>query len=100
MFSILVIIVLIVYGLVQLLTLVQHGNSIITANVIDSGLTEEYIFDLDIDKSLQVAFGLTYYDGNLEMLQFDDVATLVPRLKTWTKDGSVNFRDLSYRTCT
>ena len=62
-------------------------------------MTDEYIFDLDVDKSLQVAFGLTYYDENLEMLQFDDVAKIVPRLKTWTKNGPVNFTDLSYREC-
>ena len=47
-----------------------------------------------------MAFGLTYYDGNPEMLQFDDVGRLVPRLKTWSKDGPVIFYDLSYRPCT
>ena len=88
------------YGLVQLLTLLQYNNSIITVNIIDSALTEEYRFDLDVNNSLQVAFGITYYDGNPEMLDFDDVGRLVPRLKTWTKDGPVVFRDLRYRPCT
>lgn len=99
-FTVILTVILIVYGLVQLLTLLQYSNSIITVNIIDSALTEEYDFDLDIDKSFQLAFGLTYYDGNLEMLEFDDVAKLVPRLKTWSKDGPVVFHDLSYRPCT
>ena len=46
------------------MTLVQFSNSIITVNEIDSFYNEEYSFDLDIDKSLQIAFGITYYDGN------------------------------------
>ena len=84
----------------QLFTLLQYNNSIITVNIIDSALTEDYSFDLDVDKSFQVAFGLTYYDGNTEMLDFDDVGRLVPRIKTWSKDGPVEFKSLRYRPCT
>ena len=48
-FSALLIVTLIIYALVQMLTLMQYSNSIITVNVIDSALTEEYSFDLDYE---------------------------------------------------
>ena len=42
-------------------------------NEIDSFYNEEYSFDLDIDGSLQIAFGITYYDSNEERLDFGDI---------------------------
>ena len=63
-------------------------------------MTDEYVFDLDVDNSFQMAFGITYYDGNVEMLKFDDVGKIIPRMKTWSKEGPVVFKDLSYRPCT
>ena len=66
-----------------MLTLLQYNNSIITVNEIDSFYTREYSFDLDIDKNLQVAFGISYYDDNSERLDFDDIGQIVPRIKSW-----------------
>ena len=83
-----------------MMTLVQFSNSIITVNEIDSFYNEEYSFDLDIDKSLQIAFGITYYDGNEERLDFGDVGEIVPRLKSWNDTTGVLYTDLRYRDCT
>ena len=56
-----------------MMTLFQYSNSIITVNEIDSFYPETYSFDLDKKKALQIAFGLTYYDDNFEMLDIGDV---------------------------
>ena len=34
------------------------------------------------------------------MLKFDDVGKIIPRMKTWSKEGPVVFKDLTYRPCT
>ena len=86
-FSVLLVIVLGVYGIVQMMTLLQYNNSIITVNEIDSYYEQDYIFDLDLNKHLQVAFGITYYDGNSERLDFDDIGRIIPRIKTWNLDS-------------
>ena len=84
----------------QMMTLLQYNNSIITVNEIDSYYEQDYIFDLDLNKHLQVAFGITYYDGNSERLDFDDIGRIIPRIKTWNLDSRTEFSDLKFRPCT
>ena len=60
--------VLIAYGLIQAITVATWANSIITNNVIDSFYQDDYVFNLDKKPGLQVAFGITYYDSNQEMI--------------------------------
>ena len=98
-FTVLLVIVLTVYGIVQMMTLLNYNNSIITVNEIDSHYNQNYTFDLDIHKNLQVAFGITYYDGNTERLDFDDIGRIIPRIKTWNLDTRTQFRDLKFRPC-
>ena len=83
-----------------MLTLLQYNNSIITVNEIDSYYTREYSFDLDIDKDLQVAFGITYYDDNSERLDFDDIGQIVPRIKSWKTNQGTTFSDVNFWPCT
>ena len=79
-----------------MLTLLQYNNSIITVNEIDSYYTREYSFDLDIDKNLQVAFGISYYDDNSERLDFDDIGQIVPRIKSWKTNQGTTFSDVNF----
>ena len=65
-FSASLIILLIFYGVMELVALVAFGDSIITAYEIDSHFTSQDIFDIDKAPGIQVALGLTMYDGNYE----------------------------------
>ena len=56
--------ILLAYGALNLVTLSQYGNSIITNNIIDTHYTSEYVFDLDKKPGFNVAFGMTYYDSD------------------------------------
>ena len=69
LFSVLLIGLLAFYGGMELILLLQSGNSIITTNEVDSYYDSFYEFKLDKGNSgIQIAFGLTAYDGNFESL--------------------------------
>ena len=51
-------------------------------NLIDSHYDEDYVFGLDKkDNGFQIAFGVTAYDSNQEMIDDPDYVTLHARLK-------------------
>ena len=58
----------------ELLTLAEKGNTTVTSNPIDSHFADEDTFDLDKGGSLQIAFGITKYDSNREMINEPEYA--------------------------
>ena len=84
-------VILLVYGTVQILTVMQYANSIITVNVVDSHYGDEYTFDLDKGPGFRVAFGMTYYDSNQEMLIEPDYGTVTGRVKSWNEENGVQW---------
>ena len=83
-----------------MITLIHYSDSTITANEIDSYYTEEYIFDLDKGKSLNVAFGITYYDDNQEMMKVPDYGELIARVKSWNANSGLFWKNVTLRPCT
>ena len=90
------------YGITQLVTLSVYGNTTVMNNLIDSHYDESYIFDLDKkDNGFQIAFGITAYDDNQEMIDDPDYVTIHARLKEWGNDGmGTTFTELPIRPCT
>ena len=71
-------------------------------NTIDSFYDDSYVFDLDkLANGLSVAFALTHYDSNTEMIHEPDYGSVKARLKQWGQDGSTGttFTDLPTRPC-
>ena len=59
------------------------------------------MFDLDKgNNSLGVAFGITYYDSNEEMIVEPDYAIVRARVKSWGDDIGVKWKELELRPCT
>ena len=93
--------VLIAYGLIQAITVATWANSIITNNVIDSYYQDDYVFNLDKQPGLQIAFGITYYDTNQEMIVEPDYGELIGRVKKWGGDHvGIEWQELNIRPCT
>ena len=100
-FTLILLIVLFAYGLLQAVTVATWANSIITNNVIDSFYQDDYVFDLDKKPGLQIAFGITYYDSNQEMIVEPDYGELIARVKKWGGDAiGIEWQQLNIRPCT
>ena len=111
-FTILLIITIVFYGVTHMVTLSVYGNTDVIVNLIDSYYDDTYVFDLDKTNNniwheqkggLQIAFGLTHYDSNVEMIDEPDYATIHARLKQWGQEGSsagTTFKELIIRPCT
>ena len=93
--------VLLAYGVIQAITVATWANSIITNNVMDSFYQDDYVFDLDKKPGLQVAFGMTYYDSNQEIIIEPDYGELIARVKKWGGDHTgIEWQQLDIRPCT
>ena len=75
-------------------TIKHYGASTITSNFIDTHFNSTYEFDLDKgNNGLQIAFGLTYYDDNYEMINETEYGEMKARIRSWTsKSKGVSFK--------
>ena len=83
------------------MTVYKYSNSIITNNLLDSYFSDEYVFDMDKKPGFNIAFGMSYYDSNQEMLIEPDIAELKARLKMWSPNYSgIKWHEVDIRPCT
>ena len=80
------ILLLICYGSLEMITLWTNANSTITTNEVDSYFDAFYEFSLDKKPGLQIAFGLTAYDGNYEPIDDPTYVTVKSRIRSWSPD--------------
>ena len=82
-------------------TVVMHSNSDIFLVEQDSYFEDTVKFEGDKLPGLQVAFGLTAYDGNYEMLNDTEYVEVKARIRSWSPEQDTTlFRDIPIRPCT
>ena len=92
---------LIIYGSLELITLRNHGNSTITKNAIDSYFNDTYEFDIDKKPGFQIAFGITTYDSNYEMIDEPEFAEIKMSLRYWSPEtNGTQFTLIEAHPCT
>ena len=93
--------ILLSYGGLELATVKQYGNTTITVNSIDTYFDSSYEFDLDKGDGLQIAFALTHYDDNFEMLEEPDYGEIKARIRSWSPETPETFfTEVEIRPCT
>ena len=85
-FSAVIVVTVLVYAGFDLVTLLGQDSSNVYENTIDLAFTEDYEFNIDKKPGLQVAFGLTAYDDDYEMLVVPEYVTLKARMYGWNED--------------
>ena len=88
------------FGAIHVLELKNFGKSTLRLNNIDYYYTDEYSFDLDKKPGFNVAFGITYFDYNFEMLDEPDYGEVVAKIKSWDKETLIYWSDVKIRPCT
>ena len=84
-----------------MLTLVDRNNTDIILNEIDSYFDNYYEFHLDKAPGLQIAFGLTAYDSNYDMLDEPEFVEVKARIRSWSPEQDLTkFTDINIRQCT
>ena len=64
----------------------MRGNSDVFLLEVDSYFNDTYEFALDKLPGLQVAFGLTAYDGNYEMLNETEYGQIKANIRSWSPE--------------
>ena len=77
---------LLFYGGLELLTLTMRNNTLHTTNEVDSFFDGDYTFHTDKTLGLQLAFGLTAYDGNYEALDVPEYVSIKAKVRSWSPD--------------
>ena len=99
-FTILLSMILGVYSWFELLNLKEKGQTRISSHDIISSVPAEKVFDLDkLGNGLEIAFGLTAFDKDPEMINEPDYATVKAFHKTWTTN-SFDMEKIQTRPCT
>ena len=80
------ILLLILYGGLEVFTLVQRSNTNITLNEVDSYFDNFYEFQFDKAPGLQIAFGLTAYDANYDMIDEPEFVEVKARIRSWSPE--------------
>ena len=88
------------YGILNILELFNYGKSTIRLYTIDHYYSEHDIFNLDKKPGLNIAFGITHYDANLEAIDDPDYGELIGEIKRWDGEHYVPHIRLKLRPCT
>ena len=92
--------IVIAFGAIHVLELKNYGKSTLRLDNIDYYYTDEYVLDLDKKPGFNIAFGITNFDHNLEMLDEPDYGEVVAKIKRWDSELLINWSDVKIRPCT
>ena len=88
------------YGILNILELFNYGKSTIRLYSIDHHYSEFDVFNLDKKPGLNIAFGITHWDGNLESIYDPDYGEVVGEVKRWDGETKIPNIRLKMRPCT
>ena len=77
---------LLFYSSLELTNVFKFRDSLIFLVEVDSYFNETYAFELDKLPGLQVAFGLTAFDSNYEMLNETEYAQIKAEIRSWSQE--------------
>ena len=98
--SILLVLLTLAYGVLNVIELKNYGKSTIRLYTIDHYYSERDVFNLDKKPGLNIAFGITHYDANLEPIDDPDYGELVGEIKRWDGEIYIPHIRLKLRPCT
>ena len=85
-FSMWLIFFLLLYGCLEMATVVMRSNSDVFLVEVDSYFDDTYVFESDKLPGLQIAFGLTAYDSNYNLLNETEYAQVKARMRSWSPE--------------
>ena len=92
---------IIFYASIQFINLIEYGDNTIMVSSRDSHFGSD--FEFMTKNGLQIAFGLTAYDGNQEPIEDPEYGELKAFYKTWGMPGDppgVIWEELPTKQCT
>lgn len=98
--TILLVLLTLTYGVLNFLELRNYGNSTIRLYKFDHYYNEYDEFTLDKKPGLNIAFGITHFDGNLEPIDNLDYGEVIGEIKRWDGEYDLPNIKMKLRPCT